>query len=175
MSIASCGIASDRVSASTTPTLVLIAGPYRSSSSTGYRRLSGAKRLTWQHHWHSEEHRADLVRGFAVAACGPMRRGNTRLLPTSRVEGSVTLLPHAALQCNRGGGSWVFDPPRKPCSATLVTGLKGPIPSIVSIESIERLTFNIRSECRATERREIPKLTPYTRVSDEGPEGRQLG
>ena len=160
MSIASCGIASDRVSASTTPTLVLIAGPYRSSSSTGYRRLSGAKRLTRQHHWHSEEHRADLVRGFAVAACGPMRRGNTRLLPTSRVEGSVTLLPHAALQCNRGGGSWVFDPPRKPCSATLVTGLKGPIPSIVSIESIERLTFNIRSECRATERGEIPKLTP---------------
>ena len=157
MSIASCGIASDHVSASNTPTLVLIAGPYRSSSSTDYRRPSGAKRLTLQHHWHSEEHRADLVRGFSVAACGRMRRANTRLLPMSRVEGSVTSLPHTALLGNRGGGSMVSPPTRKPCCATLTTEPKGPIPSIDSIESIQRLSFTIGHEYRGTEGWEIPK------------------
>ena len=155
--IASCGIASDRFSAWTAPNLVRIAGPYWSSSSTHYRRSSGAPRLTWQHHWHSDERRSDLVQGFAVAACGRMRRANKRVLPTRHLEGSVTSLPHTPVLSNGGGGPMVSTPPRKPCCATLATGPKGPIPRIDSIESIQRLTFNIRREYRATERWEIPK------------------
>ena len=139
MILVACAIVTNRVPVLAGPSQAEFEGSYQSDSSTGYRRPPSAPMPIWHHHCRGGERRPDVVRGFAVPAHGLVRRANTRRSPTSRVEAPSTSQLDTPLLANGGGGSCHFDPPPTASCATFVTRLRGGIPSIESIEAIQRL------------------------------------